>query len=475
MIDASWLAIDSEDTPMHVGTLEIFSLPKNCSDTFLRDEVERMKAEEVVSPWNLKLTKPGLLGRLLSPSWSVDKTIDINYHVRHSALPKPGGERELGILISRLHSNHMDIHRPLWECHFIEGLENNRFAIYLKIHHSLMDGVNGIRLLKKSLSDSPDQLHMLGPWSIGPKAKPTDNARKYGSKLTGVIRHAFDAVTEQVSNTPQLTKALGKLIASSVSKHDELTAPFNCPNSILNTRVTHARRFATQQYSLKRLKKLASATDSSLNDIVLYLCSSALRKFLLERDSLPDQALTAGIPVDVRLSGDDSLGTEVSFILASLASDEEDSLKRLAIIKKSTKTAKQHLQTLPRKVVIQYTMLMMSPYILQLLTGLAGKINPAFNVTISNIPGPDHALYYCGCKLEAIYPLSMIVNGGALNITCLSYNGSLNFGYIACRETLPSMQKLAVFSGEALEELESAIKTRNSIKKSATKKMGKNI
>jgi len=174
--------------------------------------------------------------------------------------------------------------------------------------------------------------------------------------------------------------------------------------------------------------------------------------------------LTAGIPVDVRLSGDDSLGTEVSFILASLASDEEDLLKRLAIIKKSTKTAKQHLQTLPRKAVIQYTMLMMSPYILQLLTGLAGKINPVFNVTISNIPGPDHALYYCGCKLEAIYPLSMIVDGGALNITCLSYNGKLNFGYIACRETLPSMQKLAVFSGEALEELESIVKKKGSIK-----------
>jgi diacylglycerol O-acyltransferase / wax synthase len=144
-IDASWLAIDSEDTPMHVGSLQIFSLPDNYPETFLRDEIERMKAGEVVSPWNLKLTKPSFFGRLLSPSWSEDTAIDINYHVRHSALPKPGGERELGILISRLHSNHMDFHRPLWECHFIEGLENNRFAMYTKIHHSLVDGVNGVR------------------------------------------------------------------------------------------------------------------------------------------------------------------------------------------------------------------------------------------------------------------------------------------------------------------------------------------
>lgn len=459
-IDASWLAIDSEDTPMHVGSLQIFSLPENYPENFLRDQVERMKAGDVVSPWNLKLTKSGLLGRLLSPSWSVSKVIDINYHVRHSALPKPGGERELGILISRLHSNHLDFHRPLWECHFIEGLENNRFAIYTKIHHSLVDGVNGIRLIKRTLANSADQLNMPGPWSIGPKAKSGKRNHQARPKLPGLIRKTIDTAYEQASNTPQLIKALAKLLASSAYKHDDLMAPFDCPNSMLNTRVTHARRFATQQYSLERLKNLASATDSSLNDIVLFLCSSALRAFLLERDSLPDKALTAGIPVNLRLPGDESIGTEVGFILANLASEEADVLKRLEIIKKSTKTAKQHLQTLPRKVLVQYTMLMMAPYTVQLLTGLAGRVSPAFNVTISNVPGPDQALYYCGCKLEALYPLSMIVNGGALNITCLSYNGSLNFGYIACRETLPSMQRLAVFSGDALNELENVVEAK---------------
>lgn len=469
-IDASWLAIDSEDTPMHVGSLQIFSFPENCPETFLRDEVERMKAGEIVSPWNLKLTKPGLLGRLFSPSWSSDAAVDINYHVRHSALPRPGGERELGVLISRLHSNHMDYHRPLWECHFIEGLENNRFAIYTKIHHALVDGVNGVRLVQRSLSDSPEDLHMPGPWSIGPKAKPARLGGIVKPGMPDLIRSAFGAAREQVSNTPYLAKALGKLITSSFNKNDDLTAPFDCPNSIINTRVTHARRVATQQYSLERLKKLATATDSSLNDIVLFLCSSALRKFLLELDSLPDQPLTAGIPVNVRLAGDETLGTDVSFILADLASNEKDLLKRLAIIKKSTRTAKKHLQTLPRKVLIQYTMLMMAPYTIQLLTGLAGKTKPAFNVTVSNVPGPDHALYYCGAELEAIYPLSMIVNGGALNITCLSYNGSLNFGYIACRETLPSMQNLAVFSGESLEELEQVVNKKSTKKRSTKRK-----
>jgi diacylglycerol O-acyltransferase / wax synthase len=313
-------------------------------------------------------------------------------------------------------------------------------------------------------------VYVPGPWSVGPKARSGKSSTNSTPDLQGLIRKTIGTVYEQASNTPQLVKALGKLVASLAYKHDDLVAPFDCPNSMLNTRVTHARRFATQQYSLERLKKLAADTDSSLNDIVLFLCSSALRAFLLERDSLPDQGLTAGIPVNVRLSGDETIGTEVSFILAKLASDEPDVLKRLTVIKKSTKAAKQHLQTLPRKVLVQYTMLMMAPYTLQLLTGIAGRVDPAFNVTISNVPGPTQPLYFCGCKLEAIFPLSMIANGGALNITCLSYNGSLNFGYIACRETLPSMQRLAVFSGDALTELEKVVRAKSKTKGKNKKK-----
>ena len=126
-LDASWLAVESEDTPMHVGNLQIFSLPEGAPETFLRDMVTRMKETgDVAPPWGLKLAWSGLLGRVLAPGWKVDKKIDLDYHVRHSALPRPGGERELGILVSRLHSNPLDFARPLWECHVIEGLENNR-------------------------------------------------------------------------------------------------------------------------------------------------------------------------------------------------------------------------------------------------------------------------------------------------------------------------------------------------------------
>ena len=168
-LDASWLAVESDDTPMHVGNLQIFSLPDNAPSTFTGDLVKSMKqAGNVELPWGCKLVWPSFLGRVLAPTWKHDKHIDLDYHVRHSALPKPGGERELGVLVSRLHSNPLDLSRPLWECHMIEGLEHNRFALYTKMHHCMIDGISGVRLLQRVLSKSPDERDMLPPWSVRP-------------------------------------------------------------------------------------------------------------------------------------------------------------------------------------------------------------------------------------------------------------------------------------------------------------------
>ena len=456
-LDASWLAVESEDTPMHVGTLQIFSLPEGAPETFLRDMVARMKdAGDVAPPWGYKLAWSGFLGRLLAPAWKVDKDIDLDYHVRDSALPRPGGERELGILVSRLHSNPLDFSRPLWECHVIEGLENNRFALYTKMHHSMIDGISGVRLMQRVLTTDPDRVNMPPPWTVRPE-------RRRGSKtdpeasVPAAVSQAMDALKLQADMAPRLWQAGNRLVHSVRHPEDGLTAPFTGPVSILNHRVTGQRRFATQHYQLDRLKALAQASGGSLNDIVLYLCGTALRRFLLEQDSVPAIPLTAGIPVNIRPADDEGTGTQISFMIASLATNEADPLNRLQQIKASTRRAKEHLQKLPKSALTQYTMLLMSPYILQLMSGLGGRMRPVFNVTISNVPGPENTLYYEGAKLEAMFPVSLIAHGGALNITCLSYAGSLNFGYTGCRDTLPSMQKLAVYTGEALDELESLV------------------
>lgn len=477
-LDASWLAVESEDTPMHVGNMLIFSLPEGAPDTFLRDMVRSMKETgEIAPPWCSKLAWSGLLGRLLAPAWKVDKNIDLDYHVRHSALPNPGGERELGILVSRLHSNPLDFARPLWECHVIEGLENNRFALYTKMHHSMIDGISGVRLLQRVLSTDPKEQGMLPPWAV----RPEKRERRKGdaeAKAPAALAQALDAIRHQADMTPTLFRAGNRLVQSARHPEGGLTAPFTGPVSKINHRVTGQRRFATQHYQLERLKNLAHASSSSLNDIVLYLCGTALRRFLLEQDDLPDTTLTAGIPVNIRPADDEGTGTAISFMIASLATNEADPLTRLQNIKTSTHQAKEHLQQLPKSALNQYTMLLMSPYILQLLSGLGGRMRPVFNVTISNVPGPQESLYYEGAKLEAMYPVSLIAHGGALNITCLSYAGSLNFGFTGCRDTLPSMQKLAVYTGEALDDLEKLIippkaKAKPKAKKAVASKNGK--
>lgn len=455
-LDAAWLMVESEETPMHVGSLMIFQLPDDAPDDYLQDLVTRMKSvRDMAPPWDYKLLQPSRMGRMLAPFWQEDPHLDLDYHVRHSALPKPGGERELGVLISRLHSHPLDFKRPLWECHIIEGLENNRFALYAKMHHSLIDGISGMRLMQRILSHDPDETHMQPPWVVRPKPRSSDADKVSRPASVGhLFQEALEAVRVQAGSAPELTRAFGRLARSGWNEHADLKPPFEAPSSMLNKRITPQRRFATQQYSLERLQELAHKGDASLNDIVLWLCGTSLRRFLNDQQALPQTPLTAGIPVNIRPADDEDTGTAISFMIASLATDVTDPADRLEAIKASTQAAKAHLRSLPRSTLTQYTMLLMSPYIMQLLSGLGGRTRPVFNVTISNVPGPTEPLYYNGAQMEAMYPVSLVAHGSALNITCLSYAGSLNFGFTGCRDTLPSMQRLAVYTGEALDELD---------------------
>ncbi|MGH8480844.1 MAG: WS/DGAT/MGAT family O-acyltransferase [Nevskiaceae bacterium] len=453
-LDSSWLAVDSIDTPMHVGSLLIFQLPDDARDDFAQKLFAHLKSHtEAHPPWNLKLKSPSL--RRVLPVWTFEDDIDMDFHVRHSALPKPGGERELGVLVSRLHSRQLDFTRPLWESTLIEGLENNRIALYTKMHHSLVDGISGMRMLQRALSDAPAASRkMPPPWACAPPEKKRSDDEPPPIP-EGAVSSIVSGLRKQARSVPELARALTRLMRGGDAK--DLIAPFAAPVSVLNYRITGARRFATQQYDLAKLKALARKADATLNDVVLWLCATALRRFLKEAHHLPGKPMTAGIPVNVRPADDEEAGTAISFIMANLGTDIADPKKRLKAIVTSTRVAKDHLQSLPRSALTQYTMLVMAPYILALVTGIGGRTRPVFNVTISNVPGPDKPLYFYGARLEAMYPISLLAHGGALNITCVSYDGKLNFGFTGARDTLPHMQRLSVYTGEALEELEKVV------------------
>ncbi len=457
-LDAAWTQVESRDTPMHVAALCPFSLPEDAPPDFLRTLMAELRScREFYPPWNYSLRPPGLTHPL--PVWVEQEEIDLEYHVRHLALPRPGGERELGQLIARLHSQPLDLSRPPWEFHLIEGLEGNRFAIYLKMHHSLIDGISGVRLVTRGMSEDPEESRTLPPfWSVG-LGKPGRRSSKPDAPpltLDGVLAGVKDVLGAQLRSAPTLAKAFASMLVPPEDAPGEMRLPFAAPRSILNGRVRGQRRVATQQFDIARLKFVAKAANCTLNDVVLALCGGTLRRFLIDEDELPGEPLTAGVPVSFRPADDEGSGNAITFAIATLGTDIEDPVQRLAAVVASTRAAKAHLSSLPREAITQYTVLLMAPSILSMLTPIGGRTRPMFNVTVSNVPGPPKPLYFRGARMEAVYPISLIAHGIGLNITCESYAGNLGFAFVGCRDTLPHLQNMSRYAAEAFTELEAA-------------------
>ena len=469
-LDTAWLFTESRATPNHVGGLLQFRLPEGASRDFMRDLMADFRNHRTFSaPWNRRLKLAFTKNPF--PEWVEDDAIDLEYHVRHAALPWPGGERELGELIGRLQSTPMDLARPPWECTLIEGLDGNRFAMFIKMHHSLIDGVSGMMMLQKAMATDADKSTSLPPfWATGPERRPKRGGQAgLAPTMANAATAALEGLSSQAKTLPQLSAAFGKMLKRIGDPSDGMMVPFDAPASVLNGRVREKRRFATAQVAMDRLRAVATESGTTLNDVVLAVCGGALRRFLSERESLPDKPLTAGIPVSLRPKGDEGTGTAISFIVSTLGTDIEDASARLQAVHRSVQHAKAHMQSLPRQALMQYTLLFMAPTIVTLLTGIGGRTRPMFNITISNVPGPDKPLYFRGAELLAIYPASIVTHGQALNITCESYAGFMNFGFTACHTSVPGIQRLAVYTLDALAELEAAVLPARAAPKRAPK------
>ena len=456
-LDAAWLFTEARATPNHVGGLLPFKLPAGAPADYMRRLMADFRNHrEFAPPWNRRLKYAFTKNPV--PAWIEDDNIDLEYHVRHAALPWPGGERELGELVGRLQSQPLDLSRPPWECTLIEGLAGERFALFIKMHHSLIDGVSGMKLLQRAMASDPEQSLTAPPfWATGQGRRVESERDESAATFANAAASAMQALRGQAQSVPQLILAFGKMVKRIGDPAEGMVVPFDAPGSVLNGRVREKRRFATQQFSLQRMRTLAAAAGCTLNDVVLAMCAGALRRYLLDSDSLPEKSLTAGIPVSVRPKDDEGTGNAITFIIASLGTDIVDPVQRLAAIRASVQHAKEHVQSLPKAAMTQYTVLLMAPTILTLLTGIGGRTRPMFNVTISNVPGPEKPMYFRGAELLATYPASIVTHGQALNITCQSYAGSMNFGFTGCHASMPHMQRLAVYSADALNELELAL------------------
>lgn len=445
--DAAWLMLESRERPMHVGGLQLFEYPTDAPADFLANIVEEFRAGTLVKkPFNQRLAKP--YSRTGSFHWIEDNNFDLDYHFRHSALPAPGRVRELLALISRLHSTLLDRHRPLWECYLIEGLEGNRFAIYTKIHHSVVDGVAAMNLAMRSFTADPKVRHLPPPWARSREELKINR----DNQPRDVVQAGLNTLGSQVRTLPGVFSALRDQYRQA-KRNDAEVVPYQAPPSMLNTQITGSRRFAAQSYSLARIKTVAKALDGTINDVVMAMCASALRTYLINQNALPDQPLIGIVPVSVRPKGEDSHGNAIAFLLCNLATNLGDPVARFQRIQDSMRCGKERLSQMSREQIVNYALLLTAPMILGQLMGFRGDKKPMYNITISNVPGPRETLYWNGSKLTGMYPASLMLDGQALNITMVSYVDSMEFGITACRKSLPSVQRLLDYLDDALNEL----------------------
>ncbi len=449
--DAGWLLIEARERPMHVGGLQLFELPEDAGPGYLQQVVRSSRREhEVRYPFDRRLARP--YGRAGTYHWVTDDDVEVDYHVRHVALPDPGRVRELLVLVSRLHGNLLDRHRPLWESYLIEGLEGNRFALYTKIHHSMLDGVAAMRQVLKAFSTDPTASDDPPPWAQRPGEGRSEPSRGgLLSTAAATLGAAFDATTSTLGVTRTLAT---QLMRSTIDAAE--VVPFQAPRSMLNVKLTAARRFVAQSYDLERIRRVGKALDATINDVVLTMCSSALRAYLLDQGALPDKPLIALVPVSFRRDDDTDSGNAISLVPANLATHLDAPVDRLSMIRESMNRVKARLRDMSQTELLEYGLLMTAPLVLGNLTGLSGRVRPSYNVVISNVPGPSQSLYWNGARMQGMYPLSLLTEGYALNITQTSYAGSMEFGITADRRALPSVQRLIDHLEDALRELESA-------------------
>ncbi|HEV7875564.1 MAG TPA: wax ester/triacylglycerol synthase family O-acyltransferase, partial [Nocardioides sp.] len=424
--------------PMHVGGLQLFKKPEGAGRNYIREMYDEMRQVEDLAPLYLKRPHRSLrtAGQWV---WVEDEQFDIEHHVRHSALPKPGRVRELLELTSRLHGTRMARERPLWESHIIEGLRDGRVAMYHKTHHAVVDGVSAMRLLASVLSTDPDERDMPAMWARQPtRARPPRAVDGVEHSLADVpvqaLRTAMGITAEAAGMSTALVRTLSKGL-----KNETSSLSLYAPRTIFNQNITGSRRFAAQDWPIDRLRAIGKATGATLNDVVLAMCSGAMRTYLLELDALPDSSLVAMVPVGLNAKQSQIASAEggnaVGSVMVQLATDLPDPADRLARINQSMRDGKEGLSSMTPMQILAMSALGQAPAILGPILRVQGIVRPPYNLIISNVPGPRTTHYWNGAQLLGTYPLSIPINGMALNITCTSYDGNMAFGLTGCRRT----------------------------------------
>jgi diacylglycerol O-acyltransferase / wax synthase len=461
VVDGAFLHLESPEMPMHVGSLALFE-PQKGDDT---PWLDRVKAH-VITRMHLAPVFTRKLALmpfdLANPVWIQDDDIDLDYHIRYLVLHAPGSMEQLEALAARLHSSLLDRSRPLWEFYVIEGLASGQVGFYSKVHHAAVDGQAAVAMANSIFDLTPE------PRRVRPPRRSNTNRYQLGvaELLSAALSNQARQAVQFAKLIPPLSSALLKTgRAALAARRSGLSNSSNAPGTRLkfapptpfNTSITNQRAFSAVTLSMQEVKDLGKLYGASINDMVLWLCSTAMREYLADSRELPGKTLVAGVPISLRPEGDTSANNQVSGTVIDLATQEKDPLVRLRAIMSGTKAMKEQMGTFGAMIPTDFPSIG-SPWLLSGLASLYGRSRIAdwlrlANVVISNVPGPQLPMYLAGARMTGLYPLSIVVHGVALNITVQSYMGQLCFGLISCRRAVPDLKELGVQLTRALETL----------------------
>jgi WS/DGAT/MGAT family acyltransferase len=448
--DRVFLALESDSTPQHVAALATFALPIGVEPTgYLQRLFSRLGAAPVAAPFTFRLRHPRF--GAFDSTWDVldSDDVDRSHHLRRSALPAPGSERELLELVSQLHARQLDTARPLWECHLIEGLADDRFALYFKVHHALTDGHGFLHRLRHMLSFDPADEQMRPLWSVATSVDEggtTDRAA------------AMQRVRGMAATAAGLGQAAASMARGMRAMDDPARAvPFAIPRSQLNGAVGRQRHAVIRSYELDRFRAVAKAADVTVNDVLLSVSGGALRQSLTSAGTLPTRSLIAGTPVSTRPAGETATANDFAMTVISLGTDIADPADRLRTVALSSALAKRELSSLPRDTAGLYGALFTWPFVAQNVLGVGGATRPPYNVVVSNIRGAAEQEYLVGSAVEAIYPLGSICHGVGLFIAAASSYGRLNLGLVGDHDSPVSLEDLGDLLSEEILLLERAV------------------
>ena len=484
-IDVSFLNMETASTYGHVSSLNLYD-PAGAPGGAGLEATKKIILERIdqLAPFRRRLVEVPF--GLDLPYWIEDPAFDIDFHVRHHAVPPPGTPEQLADVVSRIVARPLDRRRPLWELYVIEGVENGRLIAQLtKVHHAAIDGAAGAMMLAAILDTDPN-FRPHGPaaqWE--PETVPTDEellritALEYLRRPEKMVRLGVRAARELAAATQSGgLRAIADLIAQPMpgpmgdlmrkrlrsqhgEDHDRAPAlpPTSAPRTPWNRPITPHRRFAYTTVSLDDAKTIRRAFGCTFNDVVMALCAGTLRRYLIMHDALPSESLIAMVPVSVRSGSEgDSYQNRVSALLADLATNEADPVKRLATVQRSMTAAKDNFAAIPAEALQDFTQFAppaIAARAMRMYSRLriADRMNPPFNLIISNVPGPSYPLYSAGAKLEHFYPVSALADGQGLNMTVQSYNGKLDFGFIACRDLVADLWVMTDLLQQSMQEL----------------------